>query len=194
MAQYQIANARGWPQRARIEAGIAASLAPDSVAARSALIERAMADHRYREAQRMMDALLADYPEDQSVRRLARELDAKRRWLFEAEAKPGNSDGGGANASAPRTLGIGHACMLMDGFNVEKVLKALGEAGVKPRGNASGPVGPLVSYVRMRGEEAGGVKGGTPELYFSDPDGILWQLQDTTYCGGGGYLGEVCRG
>ena len=28
MAQYQIANARGWPQRARIEAGIAASLAP----------------------------------------------------------------------------------------------------------------------------------------------------------------------
>ena len=84
--------------------------------------------------------------------------------------------------------------MLMDGFNVDKVLKALGEAGVKPRGNASGPVGPLVSYVRMRGEEAGGVKGGTPELYFSDPDGILWQLQDTTYCGGGGYLGEVCRG
>ena len=103
MAQYQIANARGWPQRARTEAGIAASLAPDSVAARSALIERAMADHRYREAQRMMDALLADYPEDQSVRRLARELDAKRRWLFEAEAKPGNSDGGGANASG-RTL------------------------------------------------------------------------------------------
>ncbi len=99
LAQYQIANARGWPQRARLDAGIAASLAPDTVGARSALIERAMADHRYGEAQRLMDALLAEYPEDQSVRRLARELEAKRRWLFEAEAKPGNSDGGGANAS-----------------------------------------------------------------------------------------------
>lgn len=101
---------------------------------------------------------------------------------------------GGANASVPRRMGIGHACMLMDGFNVDKVLKALAEVGVKPRGDASGAVGPMTSYVRMRGEEAGGAKGGTPELYFSDPDGILYQLQDTTYCGGAGYLGNVCRG
>ena len=33
---------------------------------------------------------------------------------------------------------------------------------------------------------------GTPELYFSDPDGLSIQLQDPSYCGGGGYLGEVC--
>jgi catechol 2,3-dioxygenase-like lactoylglutathione lyase family enzyme len=102
--------------------------------------------------------------------------------------------GGSANTTAPRTTGIGHACMLMDGFNVDKVLKALAEVGVKPRDDARGPVGPLVSYVRMRGEEAGGAKKGTPELYFSDPDGILYQLQDASYCGGAGYLGNVCQG
>jgi biofilm PGA synthesis protein PgaA len=98
LALYQIANARGWPQRATTEGQIAASLAPDSVGSRIALIEVAMANYRFAEAQRMMDALLAQYPEDQAVRRLARDLDAKRRWLFEAEVKPSNSDGGGANA------------------------------------------------------------------------------------------------
>ena len=30
------------------------------------------------------------------------------------------------------------------------------------------------------------------ELYFTDPDGILLQIQDMTYCGGSGKLGEVC--
>jgi biofilm PGA synthesis protein PgaA len=99
LALYQIANARGWPQRAEAEAQIAASLAPDEVGSKIALIEVAMANYRFGEAQRMMNDLLALYPEDQAVRRLARELDARRRWLFEAEARPSNSDGGGANAS-----------------------------------------------------------------------------------------------
>ena len=58
-----------------------------------------MANYRFAEAQRLMDELLALYPENQAVRQLARELDAQRRWLFEAEAKPSNSDGGGANAA-----------------------------------------------------------------------------------------------
>jgi biofilm PGA synthesis protein PgaA len=99
LALYQIANARGWPQRAEEEAQIAASLVPQSVGARIALIETAIANYRFAEAQRMMDALLAQYPEDRGVQRLARDLDAKRRWLFEGEAKPSNSEGGGANAS-----------------------------------------------------------------------------------------------
>ena len=38
----------------------------------------------------------------------------------------------------------------------------------------------------------GGAPEGTPELYFTDPDGILLQLQDPTYCGGNGYLGDEC--
>ena len=65
-----------------------------------------MASYRFGEAQRMMNELLALYPEDQGVRRLARELDARRRWVFEAEARPSNSDGGGANASVLPVLSV----------------------------------------------------------------------------------------
>jgi hypothetical protein len=44
----------------------------------------------------------------------------------------------------------------------------------------------------MRMENRGGAPGGTPELYFTDPDGLLMQLQDATYCGGSGFLGDSC--
>jgi hypothetical protein len=46
--------------------------------------------------------------------------------------------------------------------------------------------------VRMRGPDAGGAKEGTPELYFTDPDGLQIQLQDVSYCGGSGVLGNIC--
>ena len=87
---------------------------------------------------------------------------------------------------------IGHGCFTMDGFDPDKVLKALSDFGVTPRGAARGPVEPLKSYVSMRMEDRGGARDGTPELYFTDPDGILMQLQDVSYCGGGGYFGEAC--
>jgi acyl-CoA synthetase (AMP-forming)/AMP-acid ligase II len=64
-----------------------------------------------------------------------------------------------------------------------------------PAGNAGGggsSAGPMTLRVRMRGPEAGGAKEGTPELYLSDPDGIVVQLQDVSYCGGAGVLGNVC--
>jgi catechol 2,3-dioxygenase-like lactoylglutathione lyase family enzyme len=96
--------------------------------------------------------------------------------------------GGGAN----RAPAIAHACMTMEGFEPDKVLKLLADFGIKPRGEARGPAGPMVSYVSMRMEDRGGAKGGTPELYFTDPDGIVMQLQDVSYCGGSGHLGEVC--
>jgi biofilm PGA synthesis protein PgaA len=99
LAVSQIANARGWPQRAEAEAQIAASLAPLDVGSKIALIEVAIANYRFAEAERMTAELLALYPENHAVRRLARDLDAARRWLFEAEARPSNSDGGGANAA-----------------------------------------------------------------------------------------------
>jgi catechol 2,3-dioxygenase-like lactoylglutathione lyase family enzyme len=95
--------------------------------------------------------------------------------------------GGGARAAA-----IGHGCFTMEAFNVDPVLKALADYGVKPRGSAAGPAPPLVSYVSLRMENRGGAREGTPELYFTDPDGIPVQLQDPRYCGGGGYLGDVC--
>ena len=98
---------------------------------------------------------------------------------------------GGAGA-APRPGSINHFCMSMDNFNPEKVIKTLESYGIKPRGSAQGAPGPLVHYISLRMENRGGAKEGTPELYFTDPDGLLVQLQDTKYCGGGGVLGDVC--
>jgi hypothetical protein len=100
---------------------------------------------------------------------------------------------GRGGAPAPQRSGrIDHACFSMEGFHPDRVLKALGEYGIKPRGSVQGPVGPLISYVTMRMPDRGGAPGGTPELYFTDPDGLLIQLQDVSYCGGGGYLGNRC--
>ena len=88
---------------------------------------------------------------------------------------------------------IHHTCLTVDDFDPSRILGVLEGYGVTPRGYGQGPVGPLTSYVTMRMENRGGAAaGGTPELYFTDPDGILIQLQDTRYCGGAGYLGDVC--
>jgi len=51
---------------------------------------------------------------------------------------------------------------------------------------------PLQYYVSLRMPARGGAEGGTPEVYLTDPDGILLQVQDARYCGGGGYLGDEC--
>jgi catechol 2,3-dioxygenase-like lactoylglutathione lyase family enzyme len=103
--------------------------------------------------------------------------------------------GGGARAGAPpappRPASINHASFSMKNFNVETVQKALESVGIKPR-QGNGPAGPMQHYVSMRMENRGGAKEGTPELYFTDPDGLLMQIQDVSYCGGGGYLGSVC--
>jgi len=100
--------------------------------------------------------------------------------------------GGGGAGAAQRRAGINHFCMTMDNFNPDKVIKTLESYGIKPRGSTQGPPGPLVHYISMRMENRGGAKEGTPELYFTDPDGLVVQLQDTTYCGGGGVLGNMC--
>ena len=102
--------------------------------------------------------------------------------------------GGGGRGGAPRPATINHLCMNMEKFNPETVIKALETYGIKPRGTAQGAAGPLVHYISLRMENRGGAPGGTPELYFTDPDGLLIQLQDVSYCGGGGVLGEVCAG
>ena len=95
-------------------------------------------------------------------------------------------------AGRPAAASINHACLTMSGFDPDNVLKVLTDFGLKPRG--SGPAGPLMHYVSMRMPDRGGAPGGTPELYFTDPDGLVMQLQDTSYCGGGGFLGNVCTG
>lgn len=100
--------------------------------------------------------------------------------------------GGGAPTAAPRPANINHVCLNMENFNPDQVIKALESYGIKPRESQTGPVPPLRHYISMRMENRGGAKDGTPELYFSDPDGILVQIQDVKYCGGGGYLGDSC--
>jgi catechol 2,3-dioxygenase-like lactoylglutathione lyase family enzyme len=94
--------------------------------------------------------------------------------------------------AAGRQTGINHCCMSVDNFDPDKVIKILESYGIKPRENSQGTPGPLVHYISMRMENRGGAKEGTPELYFTDPDGLVIQLQDTKYCGGAGRLGEVC--
>ncbi len=85
---------------------------------------------------------------------------------------------------------IHHVCFTVSQFNSKKILDALADFGIKRRDTARGPVKPLQSYVTMRMPNRGGAPKGTPELYFSDPDGILLQIQDARYRGGGGYLGN----
>ena len=93
------------------------------------------------------------------------------------------------------TPAIDHVCLTIDRFEVDRVMKTLEGFGVlaAAQGAAGGLTGgALRARVRMRGENAGGAKEGTPEIYFGDPDGITIQLQARNYCGGAGIYGEVC--
>ena len=95
--------------------------------------------------------------------------------------------GGGGD---PMPANLHHGCFNMQGFDVDSILSTLSDYGLQDRGEQT--IGPLMHYISRRMPERGGAEGGTPELYFTDPDGILMQLQDTSYCGGGGYLGNEC--
>ena len=93
-----------------------------------------------------------------------------------------------AGKATPR---IDHVCVTIENFDPDRTMQTLADLGVKKaEANAAGP---LTARIRVRGPEAGGAKEGTPELYFTDPDGITIQLQDVRYCGGAGRVGEVCR-
>jgi catechol 2,3-dioxygenase-like lactoylglutathione lyase family enzyme len=97
-----------------------------------------------------------------------------------------------ANGGTPGKPNVAHVCFTIEGFDLARVRKALTDYGLKPVDRASGPASPLTHYVSLRMPDRGGAPGGTPELYFTDPDGLVLQLQDTSYCGGAGYLGNVC--
>ncbi len=97
--------------------------------------------------------------------------------------------GGGAGGPAPR---IDHACLTVEDFEPDRVIATLEEFGITPRQVGREPAGPMEWRVAMRMEDRGGAPGGTPELYFTDPDGISIQLQHVDYCGGTGFLGDGC--
>lgn len=99
---------------------------------------------------------------------------------------------GGTQSGAPTGAGrIDHVCFNMTDFSVAGILEQLSDLGLTPRLDTS-DTQPLMHWVSMRMPARGGASGGTPEVYFSDPDGIRIQLQAAGYCGGGGYLGDSC--
>lgn len=71
---------------------------------------------------------------------------------------------------------IDHFCLGVERFDAADAVKRLAAHGVK-------------AAVRMRADS----NPPSEELTFRDPDNIMVQLQDVTYCGGEGRLGERCR-
>lgn len=104
----------------------------------------------------------------------------------------GGGGRGGRGGAARTPANIHHGSFNMYDFDVDRVLATLTDYGLAARAEQARTTGPLMHYVSRRMPERGGAEGGTPELYFTDPDGILLQLQDVSYCGGGGYLGNEC--
>ena len=80
------------------------------------------------------------------------------------------------------TGGLGHLCLGVDGFDADEILEVLAVHGVA-RVEAAGTA-PMTAWMTMRAE--------TPEVFLVDPNGILVQLQDVSYCGGSGTLGDTC--
>jgi catechol 2,3-dioxygenase-like lactoylglutathione lyase family enzyme len=66
---------------------------------------------------------------------------------------------------------INHFCFGLADFDAERTLRALADAGV---------------------EGTSRVRDGVPQVYCADPDGLRVQLQDTSFCGGLGALGNDC--
>ena len=93
--------------------------------------------------------------------------------------------------------GINHVCFTIKNFDPGRAMGVLTDNGLEPIefGNAS-LIKPLTCRVRLRQRAANGGGPtsplGTAELYFTDPDNIAIQLQDVSYCGGSGWLGQIC--
>jgi len=99
---------------------------------------------------------------------------------------------GGSETAEPSAPGrIDHVCFSVTNFDVDAILASLTDYGLVAREDPAN-TGPLMHWISMRMPNRGGAEGGTPELYFTDPDGIRIQLQDPGYCGGTGYLGDSC--
>jgi catechol 2,3-dioxygenase-like lactoylglutathione lyase family enzyme len=105
-------------------------------------------------------------------------------------APPAGGRGGAPGGGPARAAGIDHASVAIDNFDPAAVTKLLVSYGLKQQ-EGQGRT-PLVTYISLRMPNRGGAEGGTPELYFTDPDGLAIQIQDVKYCGGGGFLGDLC--
>jgi catechol 2,3-dioxygenase-like lactoylglutathione lyase family enzyme len=72
-------------------------------------------------------------------------------------------------APSGEAASINHLCFGLERFDADATLKTLTDRGVRAR-------------IRQRGD--------TKELYLTDPDGVSVQLQDSSYLGGTGPLGN----
>jgi catechol 2,3-dioxygenase-like lactoylglutathione lyase family enzyme len=103
-----------------------------------------------------------------------------------------------ATANNPNAMsGINHACFTIENFDAERVMTTLIDLGFEPiESGIAALIKPLTCRVRwrQRANNGGGPTSplGTAELYFTDPDNIPIQLQDVSYCGGSGRLGQIC--
>jgi catechol 2,3-dioxygenase-like lactoylglutathione lyase family enzyme len=101
-------------------------------------------------------------------------------------------------ANNPNAIpGINHVCFTIENFDPERVLAILIANGFQPiEAGIPALIKPLTCRVRwrQRANNGGGPTSplGTPELYFTDPDNIPIQIQDVSYCGGSGRLGQIC--
>jgi catechol 2,3-dioxygenase-like lactoylglutathione lyase family enzyme len=68
---------------------------------------------------------------------------------------------------------IGHFCLGVQNFDADETMKVLAARGVK---------------ASMRN------RGGSKEIFLTDPDNVSVQLTDVSYCGGSGPRGNVCTG
>jgi catechol 2,3-dioxygenase-like lactoylglutathione lyase family enzyme len=75
---------------------------------------------------------------------------------------------GGPNAKAE----INHVCFGLKDFDAQRTVRALQDAGLKAEARD---------------------RDGVTQVYTADPDGLRVQLQDVSFCGGSGVLGNVCR-
>ena len=93
-----------------------------------------------------------------------------------------------------RPRGVGHHfCVHIENFDPERVTRQLAELGVEARifpWTYEGRRYDLRPAAAQRPVVVDAAD--TPELVFDDPDGVLLQIQDASYCGGGGALGELC--
>ncbi len=81
----------------------------------------------------------------------------------------------------------------VDNFNAERIVGMLEQHGVT-RAAAGDPGltgGAMKVRVSRRGPDKGGAADGTPEFFLGDPDDFVLQIQDVSYAGGAGALGNV---
>jgi catechol 2,3-dioxygenase-like lactoylglutathione lyase family enzyme len=93
--------------------------------------------------------------------------------------------------------GINHVCFTIENFDANRVMGILIANGFEPiETGIPALIKPLTCRVRLRqrANNGGGPTSplGTAELYFTDPDNIPIQIQDVSYCGGSGWLGQIC--